>query len=891
MKAHPLLSSCIEGDGEPDERIDLFQMVRKGDNHPCTFVQQSSSSSASSSDGFSANNVLRIVDVETNINLETSWQQAFQRDLDDGSSWCSVETTPLWKVELHRSSPSSSSSANGSDTPSALLLSFNHAISDQSSVSRLTDQILTLVAAYEDEGGANTSNKTPKVQRIPPSVEESVLGKGQRFKDVQTGGMSLGTLGYVAGKALEETKAPVILPDGESQQGSGILGALSTISGKAPGGEDDKSIQRKSTVAFRSLSQETLMALLSKCRENGVTITNALSAALTLTATDFVDSGEEKSGKKRSYKILQSLDMRRFGQALDKGESVGCLAGSMDLMHGPLPDRSGQELRTKPTQKALEQFWKLAQVGKGQTEAFIASGGPEQAVRIFDFAMTISDLNNLVHLTAQSKNSQGRAYSAGFTNAGVYERLDAFELEGDSERRPLMSQHGKYKVDDLFYAASNARSGSLYRVSCITINGEMKFSFHPASPIVSDETNSRFADALLELLETVAGVSDKEIGETSISNPLDLLPENALVAVTGAIGTAALLSHAGGYVQFFQRVMEMNNNVAPEDFWPALNFWIFFAVGHPILQPILWISDVLHGSPGPKIADLVPVSFLLGNAVVLGAIGYSKEIRNAVNVAVLFAFLTYVGAGLDGQAGLGDYNLALDDSYKGQVVKGCPTYEDVKQPSMNNFDLSKYQGLWYEQKFHDWTQFKEVYDTTLGIKLTDGGTGWIDDFAVKGPAPDSAPLSWDKSPVANGAHYFLFGRVDPNDPKGILREKGFGVEFPNYIVDVLKDPQSGEYTEAIQFQCLERGGVRVFEGINFMSRKPQMTEQELTAMHARAEQAGMYPYGASPEQMHTVARRPIDALPLDNTWQAMWRAIGVDKLLELLTESIEDGGR
>lgn len=50
-----------------------------------------------------------------------------------------------------------------------------------------------------------------------------------------------------------------------------------------------------------------------------------------------------------------------------------------------------------------------------------------------------------------------------------------------------------------------------------------------------------------------------------------------------------------------------------------------------------------------------------------------------------------------------------------------------------------------------------------------------------------------KSPVANGAHYFLFGRVDENDPPGILRESGFGVEFPNYIVDVKKDPVTGKY--------------------------------------------------------------------------------------------------
>lgn len=162
---------------------------------------------------------------------------------------------------------------------------------------------------------------------------------------------------------------------------------------------------------------------------------------------------------------------------------------------------------------------------------------------------------------------------------------------------------------------------------------------------------------------------------------------------------------------------------------------------------------------------------------------------------------------------------------------------------------------------------------------------------MKGPAPASARLSWDKSPVANGAHYFLFGRIDENDPPGVLREKGFGVEFPNYIVDVKTDPQTGEYTEAIQFQCLERGGIRVFEGINFMSRNPTMTSEEMTAMHERAKMAGMYPYGASPEEMHTVARRPVGAPKIDNNWQAMWRAIGVDQLLELLTKSIEDGGR
>ena len=161
----------------------------------------------------------------------------------------------------------------------------------------------------------------------------------------------------------------------------------------------------------------------------------------------------------------------------------------------------------------------------------------------------------------------------------------------------------------------------------------------------------------------------------------------------------------------------MKAQASPEDFGAALNFWIFFAVGHPILQPILWISDVLHGSPGPMVGGLVPLTFIAGNVAVLTALASSKELRTATNVLAVSAFFAYIGAGLDGQAGLGDFNLAVNDNYQGKVVRGCPTYEQVRQPSMNGFDLNKYQGKWYEQKFHDWTQFKEVYDTTLDIKV------------------------------------------------------------------------------------------------------------------------------------------------------------------------------
>jgi len=774
IMSHPLLRCHVEGNGEPDERIDFFQMVRKGEPNPCTFVSPESS--------FTSKDVLTIVQVEgsNRSSIDSSWEAAFKRDLDNGS-WCNVEKGPLWKMELHR--PKS-----GYGT-CAIIFSFNHAISDQSSANMLTDQIIANIAALE---GGEEMKPTAKLE-MPMALEDSVLGSKKRFSDIQVGGFTPETLQYVAGKAGEGLKNPVILPDSTApKDGGGLLGALTIITGKAAGGVDETSQERKSTLQFRKLSEKATSALLAKCRQNGVSMTNALTAAMTLTATDFIDNGV-KSGSSRNYKVLQSLDMKRFGDQLDNGETIACMAGSMDLMHGPLDDRSGETLRQNPSTEQINMFWGLAREGKEQTSEFVKSDGPRNAARVFDFAMTISDMNNLVDLTSKSSDSLGRAYSAGVTNVGVYDRQKAVRREGDIERDTLKAKHGKYEIEDIYFATSHARTGCLYQASCLTVAGEMMCTFHPASPIVSDETNFKFADAFMDTLEIVAGTKQVAISD-GLSNPLAAIPKNALTVAATFIGAGAVAIHAGGFINFFSSVLEMKANVEnPEDFWAAVNFWIFFAVGHPILQPILWISDVLHGSPGPKIADLIPYTFVAANVVAIAAVTTSKEIRNAVNIAAFAAFLAYVGAGLDGQAGLGDYNLALDDPYQGKVVKGCPAYEEVRQSSMNNFDLQKYQGKWYEHKFHDWTQFKEVYDTTLDIKVTADGNAWTDDFGVKGPAPDAAPLSWDKSPVANGAHYFLFGRVDKNDPPGILRESGFGVEFPNYIVDVQKDPATGMF--------------------------------------------------------------------------------------------------
>ena len=93
----------------------------------------------------------------------------------------------------------------------------------------------------------------------------------------------------------------------------------------------------------------------------------------------------------------------------------------------------------------------------------------------------------------------------------------------------------------------------------------------------------------------------------------------------------------------------------------------------------------------------------------IAALGASSRLSTVANAAAAGAFAAYVGVGLAGVGDLGSYNLALDnDGFGGGAVVGCPAYEEVRQPTMDGFDLNKYEGLWYEQAYHDYTQFSEV---------------------------------------------------------------------------------------------------------------------------------------------------------------------------------------
>ena len=186
--------------------------------------------------------------------------------------------------------------------------------------------------------------------------------------------------------------------------------------------------------------------------------------------------------------------------------------------------------------------------------------------------------------------------------------------------------------------------------------------------------------------QLVAETAEEEGGGDVLDTVLGvLLPLGA--------GAAAYALHAPAFSEFAAQWQAISDSgVSGDDFTAPLTFWLFFAVMHPLLQPAIWISEVLHTSPGQPeyMLGLLPASFVVGNVVVLAALALLPKLRAAGLAAVIALFINYVGSGLDGTVNQAAYNLALDDG-----VKGCPTYEQVKQPSMDGFDVSKYTGLWY----------------------------------------------------------------------------------------------------------------------------------------------------------------------------------------------------
>ena len=848
---HGMLSRRIVGDGAPERRGPLGAPVSGdvwrnvlapfGDDNmrigPSTFAFAPMAGATAASvvaaalegDGFS----------------EDGWRAGFARALDGGRGDAlfadvnggdafafDLEAGPLWRCKLFE---------GGGEK--AIVFAFDHCVSDQPSAMAVVSDVLDGARAHV--AGERCPDVDLASLPTPPSLEDDILaGETSRgFVSEDLGGTGLlaldkGSAPYLFAKVSEPASLGALaasphLPAPDERWGDGAYAAK----------------DRRAALVFAGLDAPTVAALRSSARAAGTTVGSALAAAA---ARAF----SRVAAAPGNVKVLQSLDMRRFAETPAPKDVLACHAGSMDLVLDAQSD-----------------FWDAARNAGSQLAEFEAKGFGPQSVRVFDWATDAMEMTRLVELEADNPYSLGRAYCCGVSNAGLYGGADG--------------------VAQMYYATSTRYAGATFQASCVTVGGALNCCFNAPEPIATRASLEAFAKAFTE--EAEAAASGSPLAPPDFGRAPDDEGPNGVLAVLGgaALGLGAHAPAVANFGAAFLRAQASGAALAA-----PFGFWVFFATMHPLIGGAgVGLGELTWAVPGYAGLDAAsqdaagpPLAFLVASLAASNVISSTPLLRAAASGLASFALCLTISSGLAGTSGdNGSLNLALDDApVAGAVfpgdVRGCPTYADVRQKSMDGFDVTKYTGRWYEHAYHDWTQFAEVYDTTLDIDLAADGKTWVDDFAVKGPSPAKAPRSWRGSPVANGAHYPLYGTLDPSKP-GELQESGFGNVFPNYIVDVVPDGKGG-YAEAIQFQCLEAGGVRVFEGINFLSRDRELAPGALDGFFARAGKAGLAKYGAVPEQMHVVEHAPADFADVDNWWQSAWRAIGVDKLLALIAADI-----
>jgi hypothetical protein len=499
---------------------------------------------------------LSIVNVpgSTKCDLDDSWKKRFEEDLDSETAMAVVATDKdeastacssrdLWKMELHRFSPDNH---NRSQQPCALVITMNHCISDQGSLNMVIDQILSDIADIESNDSSACCVQHPAIaQPMPVNLCESLLGKNADNASFSTIFQSVFSPSfkrlreYARGKIQESLSSPTLLPIAKSIDNDGTGGGIGTpasilLFGTPLNGSKDISRVR-STVQYRWLPPDITSALVKTSKSHRVPMSMTLAAAVATTCADFFapdndDTTWDVLQKQRKYKILQSLDTRRFSGASEPGNTLSCQAGAMDLMLEPLPDFLGKSIRSR-SRSSLDQFWKVAKQCFDQTSSYLKSGDAIEAVRLFDMGMTISDIGRLVESYARSSATGGRAWSAGITNAGEYERQQAVLREGlprehlkvgvcrlsnnvlslyacTNSNNSIFSAkqrcHGDYEIYEIYYATSHARTGCTYPVGCMSVGGSMSVSINPPWPLITEIESKKFADDFIELLRIIS---------------------------------------------------------------------------------------------------------------------------------------------------------------------------------------------------------------------------------------------------------------------------------------------------------------------------------------------------------------------------------------------------
>ncbi|CAM9774268.1 unnamed protein product [Chrysoparadoxa australica] len=451
LNRHPMLRVCIrKPNGEQEPVKNLLGEVRD-DGDPLYFCSMECSSMEELASQVVDEKILEVgADADS---FESAWQKLLEENIDTAAF--DISRGPNWRVQVVYIAHT---------LPCRLyqVCTMNHALEDQRSCNILLQDILRGAA------GEPTGPELP----FPGSMESSIV-TGETFRP--------STFGYLLSQAMGALSQPVLLGDNVPPE---------EVRGSDPAfGRDG----RKTICEFAVLEGELVQRMLQTCRSKGVTLTAALCAASLMACSQAAHQMNDDRITKK-YKFLMAVDLRRFG--VRSGEdwtngTVACAGGALDFfkptIHTSAPlGRNLIQGHGKEKEQAEETFWRLARQCKQVVNDFEKKGIARESVAVFDWAMNNMDIWESVNIESRNTKTLGRAYTCGLSNMG---------------RFPYDTEVGPFRLEKVHYATSHARCGSLFQLSCGTVDDKLCMTCQVAEPVVTREAALQYLNLLIESLK------------------------------------------------------------------------------------------------------------------------------------------------------------------------------------------------------------------------------------------------------------------------------------------------------------------------------------------------------------------------------------------------------
>ncbi len=331
----------------------------------------------------------------------------------------------------------------------AWIFCVNHGADDQGSINLVVNDLVCVYNCLknsEDDGGIGE----PKP--FPPSMEDAMV-QGAQFPLPST-------LGWSLFQMCNSLQRPAMLP----------RHILAGAKKSEPAYLDPNN--RETFCEYVDFSEEIVTRLRKRCRERGITVTSALSAAmLSITSHAIQTLGDAREPlTDQKLRFLLSVDLRPYGSEGREDWTAGtvaCAAGAVDYVVPVTKSVSASAVGTQEQGSSLDDVWMLAARCQQRSDDIInKKRWVPDSVRLFGFGMRYAQILPLVEQDARSEATLGRGFSCGVSNMGLA-RFNSGAAAGAAGAAG--AEGSLLGVKRVHYGTSHARNGVLCQLSCMSV--------------------------------------------------------------------------------------------------------------------------------------------------------------------------------------------------------------------------------------------------------------------------------------------------------------------------------------------------------------------------------------------------------------------------------------